>query len=387
MILRNIREALINLIGSKQRSFLALLGIVIGTASVIAMLNIGTIAQHEALRQFREMGTNVLSVSLSEGRERIRPDMLERLAEVVPQLGGASALVSGYDRMRLGAAEAEGAIIGVRESFAPLTGIRMAEGRFIADLDRFEAFGAVGERLAETLSQKLGRRLVPGDVLLVNGVGITVIGILERKSANDLMNVDFDRSLFMTQMAVRRVLSSSDPDRVVALIRPNVTAAEAVLAVQRHFESLKVRAGVRSADQLIASMQQQAQIFSLLLGAIGGISLVVGGIGVMNVMLVTVSERRREIGIRMAVGARQADIRQQFIVEGVVLAVLGGVVGTMVGLAGSFGFAAVAGLEFVTSMTATVLGPSVSAITGVFFSFYPANQAAKLDPIQALQSE
>lgn len=386
MIARNIREAVINLLATKQRSLLALLGIVIGTGSVIAMLNIGAIVEEAVLRQFRDMGTNTLALSFRQEGPAVQPFQIDQLPATVPGLAAAVPMMSGYTALRRGGVTLDAAVLGVPGTFAGLARLAAAEGRFIAELDRHEAFGVLGATLAADLSRG-GRPVAVGDVILVNGVGITVVGLLRPKPANDLIGVRFDDSLFVSLAAARRLFDNVGIDRAMLFVAPSFAPAEVALRVGDHFAGLRIKTTIRSAEELIAMMQTQSRLFSRLLGAIGCISLLVGGIGVMNVMLVSVSERRREIGIRLAVGARRADIRQQFMVEGVVLAVVGGLSGTLLGLLVSYGFARMDGLNFVASPVACLLGPAVSALTGIFFSFYPANQAAKLDPIQALQAE
>ena len=169
---------------------------------------------------------------------------------------------------------------------------------------------------------------------------------------------------------------------------PNVPHTQATAAVQAYFRrvapNLEVR--VRSAKELIASMQRQTQLFALLLGAIGSISLIVGGIGVMNVMLVSVTERRKEIGIRRALGAKRGDIQLQFLIESLVLSLLGGVFGMGLGIGVAYGACQYGNWEFFVSTMALLLGVGVSSGVGLFFGFYPARQAARLDPITALRS-
>ena len=144
---------------------------------------------------------------------------------------------------------------------------------------------------------------------------------------------------------------------------------------------------MQSAQQLIAGMANQMRLFQLLLAVIGGIALVLGGVGVMNIMLISVQERHREIGIRLAIGARRRDIQTLFLSEAVILATLGGVLGIGLGIAGSFGFARFSGWEFVIAPAAAPLGAGVSIAVGIFFGFYPAFMASRLDPIEALRAE
>ncbi|NCA91299.1 MAG: FtsX-like permease family protein, partial [Gammaproteobacteria bacterium] len=156
---------------------------------------------------------------------------------------------------------------------------------------------------------------------------------------------------------------------------------------QAYFQARRQPVRARSPEEIIAQMEKQMRMFTLLAGAIGSISLIVGGIGVMNVMLVSVTERRREIGVRRALGARQGDIQQQFLVESVILSLLGGLFGILLGVGASWLTAYLAYWKFLLSLDAILLGVGVASAVGIFFGFYPARQAARLDPIQALRAD
>ena len=170
-------------------------------------------------------------------------------------------------------------------------------------------------------------------------------------------------------------------------MHPNTNPETAIAELQRYFRDLGVLVRVTSAEQLVEALEQQMRLFTLLLAAVGGIALVVGGASAMNVMLTAVTERRREIGIRRALGARRGEIRGQFLTEAVALALIGGVVGIVIGIAVPFGICLYAGWTFAISPTAMALGFLVAGSVGVFFGAYPASRAAALDPITALRSD
>ncbi len=188
---------------------------------------------------------------------------------------------------------------------------------------------------------------------------------------------------------VLRLSPNNTVRTVMARLEPHVSAREATEEIRGHFASLPAARQVRvmSPEQVIEHMERQSRMFTLLLGAIGSISLIVGGVGVMNVMLVSVSERRREIGIRRALGAQKKDIQWQFLIESVLLSLVGGFLGIVLGVGGSYLFAHYSGWQFELIHGALVLGVGVSVAVGIFFGYYPARQAAALNPIQALRAQ
>jgi putative ABC transport system permease protein len=389
MILRIAQEAVRNLIAAKQRSLLALLGIVIGTGSVIAMLNIGNIAESEALRQFSELGTNLLVIQ--DGAEGMSHPLdlttLDQLAAGVPALLTLAPYGQKAGTLAFGSGTTMTQVMGVTETFRSAVRLVVSEGRFISAVDGHEPFVVLGSQLRQQLSQG-GKLPGVGDLISLNDRPLTVIGLLAPKSANSLVRMAYDSCAFVPLDTLRRlervgistVVSVTDPST------PPMTTGDKVKVWFQGQERPR-RVTIETAEELIAQLQAQSRMFTLMLGAIGSIALVVGGVGVMNIMLVTVSERRREIGIRMAVGAQPSHIRLQFLVEAVVLALIGGAIGTAAGIAASYGFARYSDYSFAVSGIAIAIGPAVSALVGVFSGYYPAEQAARLDPIEALRVE
>lgn len=395
MVKANLREAVRSLRSAKQRTVLALIGIVIGIGSVIAMVSVGTIAQHEALRQFKELGTDVVLIEKDyvadaaggEGAPGFRLPVVQRLAQQVPALlavspqtqgGGGDAFVQGKPIERA-------QLLGVGEDFVSLNKLQLAEGRGVSALDTHSRFVVVGHEIARQMAQHtggnpLGRTLRMGDQLF------TVMGTLAPASQGGLRRFDPNTAVLVHASTALR-LPGTEIALVQARVRPGVSNAQASAQVQAWFSrqpgGLTVR--VSSPEDLIAQMEKQMQMFTLLLGAIGSISLVVGGVGVMNVMLVSVSERRKEIGIRRALGARRGDIRGQFLIESVILSLIGGLLGVVLGVGTAAVVCHFAQWQFLWSLSSVFLGVGVSTLVGVFFGFYPARQAAQLDPIIALR--
>lgn len=389
-----VKEAVLSLYSAKQRTLLALLGVVIGIGSVIAMLSVGTIARQQALEQFRELGTEFLVVHLSGGaaasRARIRlADALalstetSSIAEVAPwSQNRANVVYAGRD-----VANAE--VMGITGSFTELNRLRLAHGRAISDLDHHRYHCVLGARVASTLGGTGAEELMIGESIRLNDRICTVVGTLRPAARSGMMPFEPDQSILMPFSTTLRLFPGQGSLRqVAARMEPEAHHVEATQEVQDHFQrkapGMQVR--VVSAQRVIEQMRRQMQTFALLLAAVGSISLVVGGVGVMNVMLVSVTERRKEIGIRRALGARRFDIRMQFLTESVVLSLVGGALGILVGVSSTWVYCQITDWSFLIDPVAVVLGVCVAGAVGVFFGLQPAHQAARLDPIAALRA-
>lgn len=387
MLKLTLIEAAGNLLAYRQRSVLALIGILIGAGAVIAMINVGAMAQNETVKQFQQMGIDILSIrsSRSSGMTLAEVQALttatQNLTVVAPFTGGSAIAV-------FGGAVLNPPVIGVTEGFGRIARLRPREGRFISALDRFELFCVLGSKVADDLS-RLGTRVHAGSDLRIGRYLFRVLSILEPVTKNPMLSVDVNDSIFMSIPNARRVVASANIGQVLARMRPGANPSIVSSELTAYFRSRPQGSDleVESAQQLIDAMADQMRLFQLLLGAIGGIALVLGGVGVMNIMLISVQERHQEIGIRLAIGARRLDVQTLFLSEAVILAVLGGLLGIGLGIAGSYGFAKVSGWDFVISPVAAPLGAGVSIAVGIFFGFYPAYMAARLDPIVALRSE
>lgn len=388
----NLKEALVSLYAAKQRSLLAMIGIVIGIGSVIAMVSLGVIAKHQALEQFKELGTEFLSISVRGSASGSGPRI--RLADAVGLLEGTSSIVGvapwtqGQGQaVFAGKKIADASILGVTGSFAALNKLSIEQGRFISDLDFRRYYCVVGARIASDLRRAGAKRLVGESVRLKDRV-CTVVGVLRGAQRWGMQSVDADTSILIPLSTARRMFPGRGIRKIAARMRPDAhhTAAEAEVRSYFRRKVPGVRTRVTSAQKVIEQMQRQMQTFALLLAAIGSISLIVGGVGVMNVMLVSVTERRREIGIRRALGARRFDIQSQFLTESVVLSLIGGVFGIALGVGSTWAFCRFSGWAFLVDPTAVATGFVVACCVGVFFGLQPAIQAARLDPIAALRA-
>ena len=397
MLTENLKEALHSLLGAKQRTLLALLGIVIGIGSVIAMVSVGTIVQNEALRQFKEMGTDILTIkeaySGAGGRGAISGskgfDLHQSMA--LPQKTESVSMVtvqaSAYEQLKYQTTRESLSALGLTESAFSLFKLRMAEGRFISDLDQNMFFCVLSAGASKKL-KKAGMREPVGETIIFNNRFFTIIGVLEPLPINSMRPYEINEGIIFPISTAMRFPRRPTITGLTARIRSGVTTDEATQEIASYFKAVaRSQVEIRSAEELIEQMKKQMRMFTLLLGAIGSISLIVGGVGVMNVMLVSVSERKKEIGIRRAIGARQSDIQTQFLIESLVLCCMGGIMGISAGIGASWLIARFSDWQFIFSMTSVFLGVGVSVAVGIFFGFYPARQAARLSPIEALRAE
>ena len=391
----NSKEAIGSLYAAKQRSLLALMGIVIGIGSVIAMISIGVIAKAEALRQFQELGTEILKIYARPARRgsggsasgKIRVADAMGLAANTPSIDAVAPWIQRSGKFRYaGRQVGAGDLLGVGAAFSDLYKLRLDDGRFISDLDGRRDWCVIGAQIAQAMRGAGARRIV-GERIKIEGRLYTIVGVL-RGSERGQRPFHPNRAAFVPISTAQQLFGQPEIRRIVARMRPGahytVASREVKAYLQRKARGLRVR--VESARQLIQHIQKQTQLFTLLLGAVGSISLIVGGIGVMNVMLVSVTERRREIGIRRALGARRRDIQSQFLIEAVILSLVGGALGIGLGVGASWGICAYTGWTFQISPMTMMLGVGVASGVGIFFGLYPAYQASRLDPIAALRA-
>ena len=383
----NLREAGSSLAATAVRSTLALIGIAVGIGAVIAMVSIGEIVKAESLRQFRALGTDIVTIrrAYRDPVHQLARSDVTGLPEGVSLVAAAAPWTSDYaEFMYAGAPVARGQVLGVTASFAPLHRLAIADGRFISDLDRDRAFCVLGDEVGRAV-RAAGARQAVGAAVRIHERLCTVIGVLG-VNPSSAQSAGTDDAVLLPIGTTMRI--GQQIDQAIARLRPGADAAAAVREVTAYFRRVApgVALEVVSARQLIEQMQRQARMFTLVFGAIGSIALLVGGIGVMNVMLMAVTERRTEIGLRRALGARRGDIVAQFLTESAVLCLIGGAAGIVLGAAGAWGISRFAGWSFFVSETAVLVGVGVSTAVGIFFGLYPARQAARLDPIAALRA-
>ncbi len=396
-IAQHIEEGLQNLFTSKLRSILALLGILVGTASVVAMVLGGQLATNEALKQFKTLGTDLLAVSLSESEEnshttslqdQLTLDQARSLVKADKAILDVAPYTQLYNAMQYEGHELSGGVLGVTDSFSHIVHVELEKGRFISTLDKYAMYCVVGDGINKKILQ-FSHRSALGQQIQVGNAVFTVVGVAKPWPENSFVYANIDNSVMVPLLTTMALSKYSSISNIILRISPDADIEQLKHQITKYIAQYvpSKRLFFRSAQELIDRMAKQSQIFTVFLGLIGSISLLVGGIGVMNIMLVSVVERRREIGIRLAVGATGSDIRTLFLIEAVMLSLVGGTLGVLIGMLIAYVMAVFWHWEFIFFILPPVIGFGVSVATGVFFGFYPAYKASKLDPILALRAE
>ncbi len=393
IIKANINMGLRSLLGAKQRTLLALLGIVIGIGSVIAMVSVGIIVQAHSLKQFKEMGTDYIVVSKGWGGSggdnapKITMEQAVQLPERVASIMESTPMASSGTNFSYEGHSYSSQILATMGNFLSINRFKMKEGRYISDLDINMNYCVLGSDIVEEL-KKQGVTTYLGIDLLFRDRLFKVVGVLDKTSLGGLKPFNANRSIMIPITTFMRTFEEPEISNILARMQPDAIAKDTSEDVKNYFHLVDpaLEIEVQNAEELIQQMEKQSQMFTLLLGAIGSISLIVGGVGVMNVMLVSVSERKKEIGIRRALGALRRDIQFQFLIESLVLCLIGGLIGLILGIGVSYFIAQHNHWDFLVSNIAIFLGVGVSTAIGLFFGYYPARQASMLDPIVALRS-
>lgn len=390
------QQAFVNLTAAKLRSLLAVLGILVGTAAVVALISCGQLATEKALAEFKALGTELLAVSVfqqtpgkgSSGDDRLTLELWRKIPERIPLVQKIAPYATAYQNMSFAGKNLQGAVIGADESLANIIDIRLARGNFVSFVDSFEHYCVIGAGLAQQLQEisiddPIGKQLRIGQTLY------TIIGVAKPWKENGFFNDDINQAVIIPIAGISLVSKESKINNAVLQLKEDSPIDDVVAQIKQIVQGQNPKLNVfsRSAKQIIASMESQGRIFTLLLAVIGSISLLVGGIGVMNVMLVSVSERKKEIGIRKAVGARNSEIQTLFLVESILLSFLGGFLGVLIGLVFTWVVAYFSHWPFMLLLMPPCAGFAVSVATGIFFGFYPARRAAKLEPMVSLRSE
>jgi putative ABC transport system permease protein len=414
-IWESVRIALRALTANKMRSILTMLGIIIGVGAVIALLSVGHGFEQYITQQFEGLGSNLLFVisgqlesegpgSARAGRQRFQPLTMgdaEALADPF-QVPDVMAVAPEYQRsgtvirskLNMGTS-----ISGVTPQYESVRNFKPVLGEFIAQehVNGRSRVAVIGDTVAEELFEEYEYPV--GQTIKLNDVPFKVIGVLEAKGGGGFGDED-NVVMIPISTAQTRLFSAGAVrgELIISIVFIQVVSQEKMDDVaDRITEVLRERHRISFKDDddftvvnqadLIQVFGQFTAVFTTVLGAIAGISLLVGGIGIMNIMLVSVTERTREIGIRKAVGAKRSDILLQFLIEAMVLSMLGGFVGIMLGYGASMLLSGVLDLQTVVTMSAILLATSFSAGVGLFFGIYPATRAARLNPIDALRYE
>ncbi len=393
----HIREAFRQLTSSKLRAFLAVLGILVGTASVVAMVSIGRLAENQILLQFEQLGINLLSVSIypanynnasADPNANLSLDNANNLGTASSNIEMAAPYVSNYGSFSYQGKPLQGSSVGITPNMMNIASLSLASGRALSFLDNNDYFCVIGSTLYQSIQQQ-GITNPIGTQIAIGSTIFTIVGVLNPWQTNWFFNTDFNSAALVPISTALSMQKDGKISNVALKINDTnlMTQTEAAITTYIQQHTIKQQVDIRSPKSIIDSMKQSSETMTLLLGLIGSISLIVGGIGVMNIMLVSVAERHKEIGIRLAIGAKQRDIQLQFLIESVTLSIFGGVAGMILGVVVTYGVSLYSKWVFSFFILPPVVGCLVSIMTGVFFGFYPARKASKLDPILTLRSE
>jgi putative ABC transport system permease protein len=400
-----IRIAMRALARNKLRSILTMLGIIIGVGAVIAMVSVGQGAQQQAQQQIAAMGSNMLFVqsgTVNRGGMRmgwgatktlVYDDMLAILREcpsvkaAAPGSQATAQVVFGNDNWATN-------LNGTEPQYFDIRSWPIAEGSSFTqdDVNTAANVAVIGETVRKNL---FGATDPIGQTVRINNLPFKVVGLLTPKGTSAAMGQDQDDTILIPITTLQKKVTGQDWLRWIMV---SAVSKDASYAAQQQITALlrdrhRIRPGqdddffVRNLADVADLADQNARLFTILLASIASISLIVGGIGIMNIMLVSVTERTREIGIRMAIGATETDVQQQFLIEAVVLSVVGGAIGILSGMGASYLITQTLGWPVLVSPTAIVAAVLFSMAVGIFFGFYPARKAARMDPIEALRYE
>jgi putative ABC transport system permease protein len=404
-----LRSALRALAANTLRSILTMLGIIIGVAAVITMIAVGQGATNRVQEQMKGLGSNIMLVlpggvtsggvrlGAATGQALTEEDALA-IAKDIPEVQVAAPSMRTSAQVVAGNSNWSTSVLGATNDYLESREWLLVSGR---SFEAAEIQGAAKVAIVgQTVAQQLFGDADPLDqVIRVKKVPMTIIGVLEKKGQNSL-GQDQDDTIIVPLSTYRNRVQGGSGGKVkrVGVINVKVKegysmglAEEGIKDLLR--QRLKVQPGaddpftIRNLTELLQAQEASSRIMTLLLAAVAGISLIIGGIGIMNIMLVSVTERTREIGLRMAVGARGKDILAQFLIEAVTLSLIGGAIGVLLGAAATWAVGYFAGWEVSMTATSIMLATVFSAVVGVFFGFYPARRASKLLPIQALRYE
>lgn len=408
-LLQALKEAVSSISGNRTRSFLTILGIVIGVGAVISLMAIGQGAQQTITGQIESIGTNVIYVMEGNMSEDVTNPRDLTLLDVkalenrnrAPNIEAVSPVLNANIAVKYGGESENTSVVGSNTAYQKIMNLEIAEGAFFSDTEVTSgaSVAVIGPELAQRL---LGRTTnVVGTSLRINGQPFRVVGVTVAKGGSQFNNPDLNVYLPITsmQMRVQRGNSAGRVQFIIVQARSS-ESMDAAIAETNTIMRTSHRLSPRQANDFTISKQDDflsiasaiTNVFTIFLSGIAAISLLVGGIGIMNIMLVSVSERTQEIGLRKALGARKADIKLQFLTESAMLSLIGGVFGIGLGwlLSSAVGIiAARAGTPLVPiiGIGSILLATLFSAAIGIFFGLYPASRAANLEPVEALRHE
>ncbi len=396
---------------NKFRSLLTMLGVIIGVAAVIVMISISAGTEKAIEEQITGLGSNLIFVQANFSRGGFGPGagqgssgglVYDDAAAIAEQVNGVTAVAveqGSSDTVKVGNVTLEGvSILGTTPDFPSVRDMSIATGRYFnqTDLDRSQKVAVLGASLAEEL---FGDSPPVGQTVTVGNTKLTVIGVFEERGM--VGNTDFDSNIYLPITVVFQRFTPSQFARIIGdrvrmiyvevddqVPLEDIILQTELLLAKRHDVSLdEPDFAITTQQDIIQTQEATTEAFRNLLAWVAAVSLIVGGIGIMNIMMVSVTERTREIGIRQSVGASPNDIRSQFLTEALLLSLIGGLIGVLAGIGGAWLFGELGGMRTVIVPTSILLAFTSAAAVGIFFGYYPANKAAQLDPIEALRHE
>ena len=388
---------------NKLRSALTMLGIVIGVAAVITMVALGSGAQKAVQDQIERLGTDLLSVYAgqswmhgvaSQDRVSLTIDDATALEKVQGVLKNIVPELSGNRQIKLGNTNINVSVIGTTPNYVDVNNYKVEAGRMFTrgDDDARRRVAVIGWAIPDELNQNAYAMI--GQTIQIGGVNFDVVGLLSEKGAGSGFDNPDERILVPLHTARYRVFGNDRLRSITVQVASSDSVNIAMLEIERALRTAHgIRPGqdnnfqIRNRAEFLATFEETTRTFTFLLAGIAAVSLLVGGIGIMNIMLVSVTERTREIGVRKALGATRKSILTQFLVEAMTLCLLGGIIGILLGAGGAMALSRIANWNTLVSPAAVVLAISFSAGVGLFFGIWPAQRAARLDPIQALRYE
>lgn len=400
-LIEAISSAIKNVLANKMRSFLTMLGIIIGISSVIAIVAIGQGGKLYMTSQFENIGTNIIHIKVSaknndiQNRDYLTLEDADIVKEKVPKVSEVVPYVEGFGSMKSERAKKEAAIAGLTPGYLKVFKTEMISGRFLNehDIETSKSVAVIDDLAAKALfktTDVVGRQFKLN--VRDNNLTITIVGVMKNPAGNlaSTFGNNFPGYVYMPITKAMEFMPDSKIQEMSVVLTDMNNSKEISDKIVRVLEVRHRNSGKYAAQEgfkEVDTINNVLNTFTAIIGAIAGISLLVGGIGVMNIMLVSVTERTREIGIRMAIGAKRRDIRLQFLIESLVLCLMGGFLGIVLGVSLAMIAGKVLNLTIPVSFGTVMVAFLFSSAVGIFFGLYPANKAAKLDPIEALRYE
>ncbi|MFA5024636.1 MAG: ABC transporter permease [Patescibacteria group bacterium] len=397
MIWEIIKMSFESLLAKKTRTFLSMLGIIIGVATVIAVFAVGRGAQESVNAQFQNLSANSILIMPNRGRGFTSSSKLKtadaQLLLSADHIASATGAIQGNSTVSYGSTDKSYGVIGVDQNFITLSNLTVADGREIAasDIEEKAMVAVIGQTVATDLFA--GQPAV-GSTITVGSKKLEIIGVLEKLGSRiGMISVD-EAVIIPSSTAEKSVLGDRGQIMIMTTV-DNVDntglATTSITAILRNEHKLKANQEddfrIMDAGSMVAAAQASAKTLATLLTAIAAITLLVSGIGIMNVMFVTVAERTKEIGIAKAIGGKRSDILLQFLLESIILSMAGGIIGMIIGQVAIPIISYFNLMTMASSTTGPILGFTFSVLVGIFFGFYPAFKASRLDPVDALRSE